>query len=112
MLARRSTLLAAAFASLLLVIGGAAIAIGRGAGKAQLEVARLQNIHFDEENDLAAIRANVFLIGILTRDSLLDPDVSHAARYIEQFRAVRTATERSLASLESIAQRNAEQDNA
>jgi signal transduction histidine kinase len=112
MLARRSTLLAAAFALLLVVIGGAALAIGRGASRTQLEVARLQNSHFEEENDLASIRANVFLIGIVTRDSLLDPDPAHAARYIDQFHGVRTATERSLSNLESIGRSNAEQDNA
>jgi signal transduction histidine kinase len=112
MLARRSTLLAAAFASLLLVIGGAAFAIWRGAGQAQLEVARLQSIHFDEENDMASIRANILLIGIVTRDSLLDLDPAHTARYIDQFRSIRTATERSLRNLESIAQTNTEQDNA
>ena len=107
MLARRSTLLAAAFASLLLVIGGAALAIWRGADRAQVEVARLQSSHFDEENDLASIRANVFLVGILIRDSMLDPDPAHAARYVEQFSSIRAATERNLRNLEAAGQTDA-----
>jgi signal transduction histidine kinase len=93
MLMRRSILLAFAFASLLLVVGGAAFAVWRGAGNAQKEVAALHSAHLEAGDALASIRANVFLSGILTRDYLLDPDSSHAARYAEQFIGIRNTTE-------------------
>jgi len=99
MLMRRSVLLAFAFASLLLIIGGAAFAIGRGAEKARLEVAELHAAHLRAGDALASIRANVFLSGILTRDYLLDPDPSHASRYAGQFSEIRAATGQSMQAL-------------
>ncbi len=95
MLKRRSVLSAFAFASLLVVLGGAAFAIRRGADSARREVASLHEEHVREGEALASIRANVFLGGILTRDYLLDPDPSHAARYVDQFTKIRADTERS-----------------
>ncbi len=99
MLMRRSILLAFAFASLLLIIGGAAFAIWRGAENAQREVAALHNAHLDAGNALASIRANVYLAGILTRDYLLDSDSSHATRYADQFNTIKTSTERNFQTL-------------
>src|SRR5580692_8977466 len=99
MLMRRSVLLAFAFASLLLIIGGAAFAIGHGAEKARRETAALHSAHLAAGNALASIRANVFLSGILTRDYLLDPDPSQAARYTDQFNDIRNSTEHSLQTL-------------
>jgi signal transduction histidine kinase len=99
MLMRRSALLAFALASLLLIIGGASFAIGRGAEKARREVAELHAAHLRAGDALASIRANVFLSGILTRDFLLDPDPSHASRYDSQFSDIRTATGQSMQAL-------------
>jgi signal transduction histidine kinase len=99
MLMRRSALLAFAFASLLLIIGGAAYAIGRGAEKARREVAELHAAHLRAGDALASIRANVFLSGILTRDYLLDPDPSHTSRYAGQFSDIRTTTGQSMQAL-------------
>ncbi len=99
MLMRRSVLLAFAFASLLLIIGGAAFAIGRGAEKARREVAELHAAHLRAGDALASIRANVFLSGILTRDFLLDPDPLHASRYAGQFSEIRAATGQSMQAL-------------
>jgi signal transduction histidine kinase len=93
---RRSVLLGFAFASLLLIIGGAAFAIGHGAEKARLEVAELHAAHLRAGDALASIRANVFLSGILTRDYLLDPDPSHTSRYAGQFSDIRAATGQSM----------------
>jgi len=99
MLKRRSILLAFAFASLLLIIGGSAFAVWRQAGNAQGEVAALHAAHLEAGDALASIRANVFLVGILTRDDVLDPDSSHAARYTEQFSGIRAGTERNFDTL-------------
>jgi signal transduction histidine kinase len=99
MLMRRSALLAFAFASLLLIIGGAAFAIGRGAEKARREVAELHAAHLRAGDALASIPANVFLSGILTRDYLLDPDPSHASRYAGQFSDIRATTGQNMQAL-------------
>jgi signal transduction histidine kinase len=96
---RRSVLLAFAFASLLLLIGGASLAIWRGAENAREKVADLHALHLKEDNALASIRANVFLSGILARDYLLDPDPTHATHYADQFDDIRSSTERSFGVL-------------
>jgi signal transduction histidine kinase len=44
---------------------------------------------------LSAIRANVYLNGILTRDYLLDFDPSNAAQYVDQFNAMQQSTDRA-----------------
>jgi signal transduction histidine kinase len=104
MLVRRSILLAFAFASLLLIIGGAAFAIWHGAENEQNEVAALHAGHLAAGDALATIRANVFLGGIITRDSLLDPDSLHAIRYNEQFSEIQSATDKSFHVLEQTEQ--------
>ena len=82
---RRSILLSVAFAGLLLIIGASAFAIWRNATAAQLRVAALHNAHLEAGNALAALRANVYLTAILTRDYLLDADPNHARQYADQF---------------------------
>jgi len=99
MLRRRSILLALAFTSLLLIIGGAAFEVWRGAGNAQSEVAALHRGHLEAGDALASIRANVFLSGILTRDYLLDTDSSHDSRYARQFDEIRSSTASSFLKL-------------
>ena len=102
---RRSVLLTVAFAGLLLIIGGSALAIWWNSTAAQARVAALHNAHLEAGNALAAIRANVYLTGILTRDYLLDPDPSHARQYADQFLNIRSSTEDSFRILEASAQR-------
>lgn len=99
MRARRSILLAAALAALLLVIGISAYAVWWNAKNSQERVAALQAAHMRAGVALAAIRANVYLAAILTRDYLLDPDPSHAQEYIDQFSAIQANTEKSFQDL-------------
>ena len=102
MRARRSILLAAALAALLLVIGVSASAVWWSARNSQERVAALQAAHMRAGVALAAIRANVYLNAILTRDYLLDPDSSHAVQYIDQFKSIQANTEESFRTLETL----------
>ena len=88
--ARRSILLAAALAALLLVISVSAFAVWWSAKTSQQRVAALQNAHMSAGVALASIRANVYLSAILTRDYLLDNDSSHAEQYLDQFSTVQS----------------------
>jgi signal transduction histidine kinase len=99
--ARRSILLAGALAALLLVIGVSAFAVWWSARNSQEQVAALQSAHMQAGVALAAIRANVYLNAILTRDYLLDRDASHAQQYIDQFNTIRANTEDSFRTLEA-----------
>jgi len=105
---RRSIVLGVAFASLLLIIGASAFAIWRNATAAQLRVAALHSAHLEAGNALAALRANVYLTGILTRDYLLDADPNHAPQYAEQFFKIRIATNDSFRVLTASAQSDQE----
>ncbi len=102
MLARRSILLAVALAALLLVIGTSAFAVWWNARSSQERVAALQRAHMQAGVALAAIRANVYLNAILTRDYLLDSDSSHAKQYIDQFDSIQANTEESFRTLEAL----------
>jgi signal transduction histidine kinase len=86
---RKSILLGGAFAALMVVIGVSAFAIWRNATTAQDRVAALHDTHLEAGIALASIRANVYLIGILTRDYLLDSDPARALQYDRQFQSVR-----------------------
>lgn len=99
--ARRSILLAAALAALLLVIGVSASAVWWSAKTSQQRVSALQNADMDAGLALASIRANVYLSAILTRDYLLDNDSSHAQQYFDQFRAIQANTQKSFMTLEA-----------
>jgi signal transduction histidine kinase len=101
---RRSILLAAAFGSLLLIIGASSFAVWLNAKQAQGRVASLHNTHIEAGAALAAVRANVYLAAILTRDYLLDSDQSHAQEYVDQFARIRESTEQSFRVLEASAQ--------
>ncbi|HJT86843.1 MAG TPA: ATP-binding protein [Bryobacteraceae bacterium] len=98
---RRSVLLAAAFAALLLVMGASGFAVWRNAKNAQDRVGELHNAQMRERSALNAIRANVYLNSILTRDYLLDSDPAHAQEYINQFNSIRDKTEESFRVLRS-----------
>ena len=107
---RRSILLAAAFGSLLLVIGVSSFAVWFNARQAQGRVARLHNTHIEAGAALAAVRANVYLAAILTRDYLLDSDPSHAQQYVDQFARIQEGTEQSFRILEGSAQNASQRD--
>ncbi len=98
---RSSVLLGMAFAALLLVVGGASIAVWTDANSAQDRVGRLHEAHMASGAALGVIRSNVYRSAILTRDYLLDADPAHAAEYVQQFTAIRTGTEEALRVLES-----------
>jgi hypothetical protein len=100
MQARRSVLLAVGLAALLLLIGTSAFVVWWNARNSQERVAALQNAHMQTGVALAAIRANVYLNAILTRDYLLDPDASHGQQYVNQFSAIQAKTQESFRTLE------------
>lgn len=102
MQARRSIFLAVALAGLLLVIGASAFAVWWSARHSQEQVASLQSAHMEAGEALAAIRSNVYLNAILTRDYLLDPDSSHNPQYISQFERIQGNTEDSFRTLEAL----------
>jgi signal transduction histidine kinase len=102
MRARRSILLAAALAALLLVTGVSAFAIWWTAKNSQDHVGSLQNAHMRAGVALGAIRSNVYLNAILTRDYLLDSDWSHARQYIDQFNRIQANTDESFNTLETL----------
>ena len=101
---RRSIFLAAALAALLLVIGVSAFAVWSNARNSQERVAALQKAQIEAGVALAAIRANVYLNAILTRDYLLDLDASHAQQYVDQFNSIRAKTDESFRTLEASGQ--------
>ena len=103
MQARRSILLAVALAALLLVIGASAFAVWWKTKISQERVEALHNAHMQEGVALASIRANVYLNAVLTRDYLLDSDLSHTQQYIDQFNSIRANTEESFQTLEALA---------
>ena len=98
---RRSTFLAVAFVALLLVIGVSTFAVGRSARTAQDHVTALNRSRMESDDALDTLRANVYLIGILTRDYLLDNDPADAQQYVTQFNTIRSDTERSFQALAS-----------
>ena len=103
--ARRSILLAGAFAALLLVIGVSATAVWWNARTVQQDLAELHDVHMRANAALAAIRADVYLTGILTRDYLLDaPDTVADPQYINQFNGIREDTEQNFEILEQTRQ--------
>jgi signal transduction histidine kinase len=98
---RGPVLLGSAFAALLLLVGFSAIAVWQSATGAQSRVAQLHDAHTRAAADLSAIRANVYLTGILTRDYLLDAAPDHVPDYVAQFREIQAETQKSFASLEA-----------
>ena len=98
---RRPVLLAVGFTALLLIIAASAFAVWRNARNAQARVAALHEAHSKAASALSAIRANVELIGILTRDYLLDEDPTQAGRYVADLNRIRKATEDDFRELDS-----------
>ncbi|HVW10249.1 MAG TPA: ATP-binding protein, partial [Bryobacteraceae bacterium] len=65
------------------------------------QVAALQAAHQKAGVALAAIRADVYLNAILTRDYLLDTDPAHSRQYIDQFTSIQADTDQSFQVLEA-----------
>lgn len=100
----RSILLAFGFAALLLVIAGSALAVFRNARIAQSQVAELHAAHSRAAVALSGIRANAYLIGVLTRDYLLDEDPTQAPQYIAELNKIKGDTEQEFHELEASGQ--------
>ncbi len=101
MTSRRSTFLAAAFVGLLLVLGAATFAVSQSARIGQGRVTALNKARTESDDALDTIRTNVYLLGILTRDYLLDTDPAGVHQYVTQFNAIRSETEKSFQALVS-----------
>jgi signal transduction histidine kinase len=101
---RKSTLLVVAFTALLLVLGVSTLAAWRGAKTAQSRASNLLNAHMEARTALNAIRGNVFLNAITTRDYLLDPDSSHRESYLRDFDSIRRNTIDSFVKLQTLTQ--------
>ena len=97
----KSVLLTAALAALLLLLSASALISWRTARYAQDNVTALHAAHLKMGAALSAIRANVYLNAILTRDYLLDTDPSHIEQYVSQFEQIREKTQTSLRALET-----------
>lgn len=102
--ARRSILLALGFTALILIIAASAFSVWKNARNAQTRVAALHEAHTKAATALSAIRSNAYLIGILTRDYLLDQDPTQAKQYVDQLGEMRKATEEQFSELESSGQ--------
>lgn len=101
---RRLILLAGAFAALLFVIAGSSYAIWQNALLARQHVEDVRVAQMGSRTALATLRANVYLIGILTRDYLLDPKPENEEIYVRQFAEVKAQSEEAFGVLESSAQ--------
>jgi signal transduction histidine kinase len=98
-LRRGTEVLAVAFAALLLVLGVSAFAEWRSARNTQDRVINLHNAHMQADDALDAIRSNIYLFGILTRDYLLDQSPESSEQYLGQFESIRRDTETRLEGL-------------
>ncbi len=105
---RRSILLTAAFAALLVVIGALAIAVWSYANREQARVAALHKAHVETDNALASLRSDVYLTGILIRDYLYDTDPSYAQQYAGKFAEIRKSAEASFQVLAPATQNGVE----
>lgn len=79
---RKSVLLGVAFGALLLVIALSAVAVWRSATIAQSQVAELHAASTRAATGLSAIRSDIYLTAILTRDYLLDWDSTKVPQYL------------------------------
>ena len=99
---RTSSLLTVSFVALLLLIGVATFAVGYSARLAQIRVTALNQAGMESDDSLDTIRSNVYLLGILTRDYLLDSDPASAAQYATQYETILSSTENSFDNLSAL----------
>ena len=86
MRSRKSLILAAAFGTLVLVIALSGAAAWRKGTQLMHQVASVHATHKTAGDALQTIRENVYLMSVLTRDYLMDPDPLNAQEYIDQYR--------------------------
>lgn len=101
---RRSVFLAVSFTALLCIMVLLAAAVWKNARTAQGRIAALHETHLRAGAALSAVRANAYLIGILTRDYLLDGDPTQTERYVSELMRIRQITNEQFKILESLAE--------
>lgn len=101
---RKSVLLAAAFAALLLVIGVSSVVSWQTSASTRQTINTLHEAHLKSGIALASIQSDVFQSGVLIRDYLLDADPRTLKSYIAQFDEIRGNTKRNFDVLKSFAQ--------
>ena len=95
----KSFILAAAFGTLVLVIVISGAVAWRNGTQLMHQVASVHATHKKAGDALQSIRENVYLVSILTRDYLMDPDPANAQTYVDQYELIRVQTERAFADL-------------
>jgi signal transduction histidine kinase len=101
MRSRKSVILAAAFGTLMLVIAISGAAAWNNGSQLMHRVGSVHSTHKQAGDALQKIRENVYLVSILTRDYLMDPDPSNAQSYVDQFNSIRQETDRAFAGLQT-----------
>jgi signal transduction histidine kinase len=99
--AHKSFIVTAAFGSLILVIALSGAAAWRNGSQLMHQVASVHDTHKRAGDALQSIRENVYLVSILSRDYLLDPDTSNAQTYVDQFASIRTQTNKAFTELQA-----------
>ena len=99
MKSKTSSLLTLSFIALLALIGVTTFAAGYSARQAQVRVNALNEARMQSDDDLDTLRANVYLLGILTRDYLLEPDTRNAQQYLARYEEIRSSTDKSFDAL-------------
>ena len=99
MRSRKSFILAGAFGTLVLVIAVSGALAWRNGTQLLHQVASVHATHKKAGDALQTIRENVYLVSILTRDYLMDPEPANIPSYVDQFEAIRVQTEGSFSDL-------------
>jgi signal transduction histidine kinase len=101
---RKQAFLGAAFSALLVTIVLLATGVWRTATSAQKRVAELHDASTTAATALSAIRADVYLTAILTRDYLLDYSWANVRLYVQQFEEIRTDLDKNFGILSKLTQ--------
>ncbi len=102
MKSKTSSLLTLSFIALLALMGVTTFAAGYSARQAQIRVNALNQARMKSDDDLDALRTNVYLLGILTRDYLLEPDTGNAAQYLGRYEEIRSSIDKSFDALAAL----------
>jgi signal transduction histidine kinase len=84
---------------LVLVIAVTGAASWRKGSELMHQVASVHATHKKAGDALQTIRENVYVMSILTRDYLMDPDPLNAQGYIDQYRSILVETDRAFSDL-------------
>lgn len=109
---RKPIFLAFGFTAFLLVLAASAFLVWRNATQAQARASALHEAHMHAGAALSSIRSNVYLIGILTRDFLLDSEAGQSEHYVQQLNAIRLNTVENFRELAALGQDDAAQHAA